>query len=159
MQKDILKIKESYEEIRKMIENLLGKHVLGIVLFGSTIYMGEGRDIDIVIIVEKELNEKEKLELEAELSRRLFRSMSDIVFDVHIMSLRDFEDNLVPGSFLSGLALGYEVLLDRVGIEDRIVKFLENLSNTRYVLYNEYGEWNLSHHARVTLHRRKRKLS
>lgn len=159
MQKGTLRIKESYEKIRKIIEDLLGKHVLGIVLFGSTIYMGKGHDIDIIIVVERDLNEKEKLDLEAEISRRLFRSMSGTVFDVHIMSLRDFENNLVPGSFLSGLALGYEILLDKVGIEDRIIKFLEDLSNTRYVLHNEYGEWNLSHHARVTLSIKRRNAS
>ncbi len=150
---------EFYEKIVRTVEHILGKDVVGIILFGSSIYLGKGDDIDILVIVSREVSEKEKFELELKTSRELRKVAKDSVFDIHIMSMSDFEKNLVPGSFLTGLALGYEVLLDRAGIEDKILNFLKKISEEKYVLHNKYGAWNLSHYARIILRLKKTKLN
>jgi len=75
--------------------------------------------------------------------------------DPHVMDLEMFRENLVPGSFLSGLALGYEIVYDRIGVEKLILEFLEKLAKTKYVLHNEYGSWELSRHAYILLKRKR----
>jgi len=87
--------------------------VIAIILFGSTVYMGQGRDLDIIVII--------------------------------------------PGSFLSGLALGYEVIYDKSQgrIHELIMKMLEELSESEHILVKRYGEWSLHIHAKHLLRRRK----
>lgn len=157
MQKDILGRKEFYNRIVEVIRQVLGESVLSIILFGSVVYLGRGEDVDLIVVIDRELDIKEKLRLEYEVSQALFWTFRDVVFDVHIMDMSNFEENLVPGTFLSGLALGYEILFDRVNIEEKVLKFLEELSRERYVLHNKYGSWDLSHYARVLLETKKRK--
>ncbi len=71
--------------------------------------------------------------------------------DIHVFGMKGLRENLVPGSFLSGLALGYKVLYDEGGVEEMILSFLEKLSKTTYRLHNMYGSWSLGFHASVTL--------
>ena len=163
MLRSILGKEELFEKIVYVIRKVLGDDVVGIVLFGSSVYMGMGRDIDLLVVIRRDIDVKEKLRLELEIARELRNDISrDRIFDVHVMSLKDFEQNLAPGSFLMGLALGYRVLLDKAGIEDRILDFLQKIASERYVLHNEYGTWNLSHFAYTTaklgLKRKRREL-
>ncbi len=155
MRRTILERGELYDALVRVVESVVKGRVLGVIVFGSTVYLGRGRDIDVLVVVEGDIDAKEKVRLELEVSRRLRKVFGGLVFDVHVMSLNDFRENLTPGSFLSGLALGYEVLVDRADIEDDILGFLERLANEKYILHNRYGDWNLSHYARVTLNTRK----
>ncbi len=99
------------------------------------------------------------MHLEVEISNALRRELCAEP-DVKVVDLEDFEKNLVPGTLLSGLALGFEILLDRDELEKKIVEFLERLAEERYVPTNRYGSWNLSHHACVLLSiPRKRRVS
>ena len=156
MQRGIYARRELYDKIVHVVMDVLGDSVVGIVLFGSTVYMGQGRDLDLLVVLDREVDVGEKLRLEYELSRRLREATGGLVFDIHVMGLESFVENLVPGGFLSGLALGYEVLVDRGGVEDRILEFLERLARERYVLHNRYGSWDLGFYARITLRMKRR---
>ncbi|AEM39112.1 DNA polymerase beta domain protein region [Pyrolobus fumarii 1A] len=158
MQRVISGKEELYERIVRVVEDVLGEGVVGIVLFGSTVYMGRGRDIDILVVVDGEVEVREKLRLELEIAKRLRKAVGDLAFDIHVMDLNSFMQNLTPGSFLAGLALGYEVLLDRTNIEDKILKFLQEMSKERHILHNKYGTWDLSRYARITLRIKKAKM-
>ncbi len=151
MPRSTLSRREFYERIAEAVKRVLGDSVLGIILFGSYIYMGRGRDIDLVIVVREEVSARKRFDLELAVSRELRKIARDTVFDVHILSMEDFKRNLTPGTFLSGLALGYEILLDKADINNEILKFLQKLASEKYILHNRHGTWNLSHHARVLL--------
>ncbi len=122
-----------------------------IIVFGSTIYMGRGRDIDLIVIIDKLKGLAEKQELEYTLMIELMKKHKDLIFDVHVMDIELFRENLVPGTFLSGLALGYTILYDEINIEKQILDFLNKLSREKYILHNKYGSWDLSKHARIML--------
>ncbi|HDN75901.1 MAG TPA: hypothetical protein ENG05_02095, partial [Acidilobales archaeon] len=64
MLKDILGRRELYDEVKSRIKNVLGSNLVAIVVFGSTIYVGEGEDVDLVVVVNEEIDLKEKLKLE-----------------------------------------------------------------------------------------------
>jgi len=149
--RDTLGKEKFYEDILEFSKSSLGDRVVGIVLFGSYVYLGHGKDVDLLIIISRELDLKEKFSLERTFSRDLRKKVGDFIFDIHILGVKEFEENLRPGSFLSGLALGYEVLYDRIGLEEKILAFLERLSRTKYVLHNRHGSWDLSHMARIML--------
>lgn len=139
----------------KIIERartILGDRLAAIILFGSSVYMGCSEEIDILIIIDNLSDLDEKLELEWEIRKSLNRLFNyDIVFDVNILDVKKFNANLEVGSFLSGLALGYKIVYDRVGIEENIINMLRKLSKSRYVLVNKYGEWSLSRIAEIKL--------
>ena len=150
--------REFYEALLSTIKRVAGEKLKGVIVFGSTVYMGRGRDVDIIVVVEGEPDAGEGLRLGQAISRELARTLRGLVFDVHVMGVREFVENLVPGSFLSGLALGYEVLYDRAGLENRILEFLERLSRERYVLHNRYGSWDLGFHAALLLRIRRKRV-
>ena len=139
-----------------MLTSALGNKLLGVIMFGSYIYLGYGNDVDLLVIIGEKIDLKAKFHLEREISKTLSKG-TGLIFDVHILSMDEFRDNLKPGSFLSGLALGYEAIYDRDEIEDNILDFLRELSKTKYILHNEYGSWDLSHMARITYEIRRRK--
>ncbi len=147
--------KESYDALVNIARKLFDDNLCAVVIFGSAVYMGGGRDVDALIVVDKDVDLREKIRLELEISKELRSMLGGTAIDVHVLSLRDFEDNLVPGSFLSGLALGYDILTDSCSVEDKILLFLEELSKERYVLHNRYGSWDLGFHATRLLKRRK----
>ena len=100
---------------------------------------------------------KEKLKLEHKVRQVLQKAVRGKVFDVHIFSLEEFKENLQPGTLLSGLALGYEVIYGEEVVEPLILNFLRKLSNEKYVLHNKYGTWDLSFHAKITWKLRSRR--
>ena len=127
----------------------MGKNLRAVIVFGSTIYMGKGKDIDLIVVTDEEINMKDKLKLEYRLKQVLQRTVKDKIFDVHIFNLEEFKKNLQPGSMLSGLALGYEVIYGDQVVEPLILNFLKQLSRGKYILHNRYGTWDLSFHARI----------
>ena len=130
--------------------------VIAIILFGSTVYMGRGRDLDVIVIVENYFKDpiNDSIELRTKLNKML---KYNPIVDVHVFTIEDFKSNLTPGSFLSGLALGYEIIYDRSRghIHELIMKMLEELSRSEHILVNRYGEWSLHVHAKHLLRRRK----
>lgn len=126
----------------------------GVIVFGSSVYFKSARDIDLIIIVDGSLSLKEKMKLELKLSRKLRKSLGGIFFDIHVMDLNMFKENLVPGSFLHGLALGYEVIYGNSKIKKLILNFLKEISNEKYMIHDKYGSWDLSFHAKRTYKRK-----
>ncbi len=155
---DILESKELYSKIVLRIREILGENLRAIIVFGSTIYMGRGNDIDLIVVTDEEMNMKDRLKLEYRLKQVLQRIVKDKIFNVHVFNLEEFERNLQPGSMLSGLALGYEVIYGEQIVEPLILNFLKQLSRGKYILHNRYGTWNLSYHARITYKLKLRKI-
>lgn len=138
--------------IIRMLETLLGTRLVSIILFGSSIYIGRGRDVDILILIDSISGLDEKMDLEEEVEMLLNRSFNyEVVFDAHILDLEQFNENLKIGSFLSGLSLGYQVIYDKNNVEEKIVEMLKTLSKSRYIMVNKYGRWNLSKIAEIKL--------
>lgn len=152
-------MKELESKISKSLKNFLGDRLIAVILFGSSIYMGHGNDVDLLIIVDHLESLDEKLDLEEEVKRLLNRFFNyEIVFDVHVLSFRQFDENLKIGSFLSGLSLGYQIIYDRSSIiEEKILEMLRALSRSRYIIVNKYGKWNLSKIAEIKLRMRNMK--
>ncbi len=151
-------LRELRDVITSRIKEVLGRDAVGVVVFGSTIYLGSGRDVDLIVITKGEVGLKDRLEVEYRIKKELEAVLKGSVLDVHVMDIEEFRSNLRPGTFLSGLALGYEVLKGEEVLEPLILNFLRELSKGRYVLHNRYGTWNLSHHARVTYDLKVRRL-
>ncbi len=149
MLRSTLGLRESYELVISKVKEVVGKDLVGILIFGSTIYLGSGEDVDLVVIISSELSLKDRFKVEYRVKKELERLFKSLIFDVHILSIEEFRNNLKPGSFLSGLALGYEVIYGKLVLEPLILDFLNELSKEKYILHNKYGTWNLSHHAKV----------
>ncbi len=127
---------------------------LGIIVFGSMFYMGGGGDLDLLVILERvEGPLKKRFEDESSISREIFRELG-VLADVHIFDLEGLRENLAPGTFLSGLALGYELICGEAMVEELILAFLERLAEERYIFHNRYGRWDLAMHARLAIRRR-----
>ncbi len=127
--------------------------ILAVIVFGSSIYMGRGRDVDLVVIVRDYMIDsiKDSINLRMYINKYLGYK---VFADIHVLSINDFRNNLKIGSFLTGLALGYKILYDETGtLEDEIIAFLERISKTDYVLVNRYGKWRLKYHAQIMLKR------
>ncbi len=150
MQKNILEKEELYNKIIIEAKKILGPSLKNIIVFGSYVYLGKGSDIDLIVIIDKEINLKDKLKLEHKLSYTLQNVYRNIIFDVHIFNLNEFKENLKPGTFLSGLALGYEIIYGDSTLNNIILSFLQKLSKEKYILHNKYGTWNLSFYAKIT---------
>ena len=144
-----------YSELLRAVTKVV-RNPLAVIAFGRWVYRGEGRDQDVIVVV-NQLSMKEKFSLEYRV--RVEGLKAGMNLDPHIMSLEDFKENLRPGTFLSGLALGYEVIIDRCDVEGLIHSFLEELSGVEYTLVNRYGEWDLRRIASITLRRVKAKRS
>lgn len=153
MRRGILERKELYDNIVRVLRESVRYDVLAIIVFGSSIYFGRGKDIDIIVVVSERLSYRDKIELEYKI--RSFFLRRGIVLDVHVLDIFMFKENLRPGTFLCGLALGYEIIYAKDSIvEDKILCFLKKLSEEKYVFHNKYGTWNLTHHARITYKRK-----
>ncbi len=152
-------MKELESRINETIRTILGDKLTAIILFGSSVYMGYSREVDILILIDNLADFNEKIELEGRIKKSLNRLFNyDVVFDINVLDLKQFDENLETGSFLSGLALGYKIIYDRIGIEEKIIKMLKKLSKSRYVLVNKYGEWNLSRIAEIKLRTKQKNI-
>jgi len=136
------------------LERFFGDKLLSIILFGSTVYMGFGRDIDLIVVVDEEIDLYSKFDTEYRLRSRLCLDYRLCGVDIHVMDIDLFKENLKPSTFLSGLALGYKILYDRIGIEKQILDFMEKLVKEKYIIHNKYGSWNISFYAERILKRK-----
>ncbi len=149
MQKNILEREIFYRKLIDKLREFLGSHIQAIIIFGSYIYRRCSNDIDVLVIIDKEIGFLNKQKIEYEVMR-YFLKMRHIL-DIHIFDMNSFRENLRSGTFLSGLALGYETIyLKNPCVEKEILVFLKELSDEKYILYNKYGRWDLSHHAKIT---------
>lgn len=96
-----------------------------------------------MVIVDKLENVREKVELEVEASIELRRALRKPV-DIHVFDPETFRENLEPGSFLSGLALGYKILYDEIGLKKAIEKLIRKISETEGYVYVKGRKWNLA---------------
>ncbi len=53
---------------------------LGVVLFGSSVYLGSGSDVDLIVIIDRDLYLKEKFSLECRLGKKLSKSLPGFIF-------------------------------------------------------------------------------
>ena len=138
---------ELFDRIKeKIIENL--KDTLAIIVFGSFVYRGKGKDIDIIIITKNSYDVKKQIEIRMKLNREFNYKY---IFDIHIFSLEEFIKNLKPGTFLTGLALGYKIIYDRINVEKYLKEFFKEILKENIIFVNKYGTWNLSFHAKLKL--------
>ena len=139
------------DKIIQKVKELYKDNLLSIILFGSYVYLGKGKDIDILIVVKKyRFNNliQEHFKLFQELLK-LFNYK--LIPDVHIFSINDFLENLKIGTFLTGLVLGYKIIYDIYGIEKYIRDFIVKLSteNREVILVNRHGKFNLVSFAKI----------
>jgi len=147
-----LKMKGLESKINRVLGDVLGDRLESIILFGSSIYMGHGGDIDILVVVDCLEGLEEKISLEEKIIECLSKMFGyRITFDVHILDTRGLDKNMEVGGFLSGLALGYKIIYDKLSINGKILGMLEKLSEQRYIYLNRYGEWDISKIAKITL--------
>jgi predicted nucleotidyltransferase len=143
--------------INQALSEVLADRLKSIILFGSSMYMGHGGDVDILVVIDRLEGLEEKISLEEKIIEYLNRLFDyRIVFDVHVLDTGGLDKNMEVGSFLSGLALGYKIIHDKLDIEEKILRMLEKLTEQRYIYFNRYGEWNISKIAKITLSIKKR---
>lgn len=120
-----------WNNIINCLKEYLGENLLSVILFGSHAYKGYGRDIDLIVILKQDISFEKSIDIKMKLLKILnYKSIPDIIF----FTLEDFLDNLKPGIFLSGLALGYKILYDKILIDKYIKKFMEELSKEYYAI-------------------------
>lgn len=113
--------------VKRVVESY-GKTLKALVLFGSYVYNPlKSRDIDILLIVDKLVNAKEKLAIEVEVARNvkaLCRKPVDvIVFDIDML-----KENAEPGGIVSGLVIGYKILYDDIGMQKIVEGVADKIS-------------------------------
>ena len=142
-----------------MIENKILQEIkcfyeddlLSIILFGSYVYLGKGKDIDILVIVRKYRLDN-VIQEHVELFQKLLKVFNyRIIPDIHIFSIDDFLKNLKVGTFLTGLVLGYKIIYDVFGVEKFIKDFIRRLSSESkdIILVNRHGKFNLVKFAKI----------
>jgi hypothetical protein len=106
------------------------------------------RDLDLLVIVDRLGGPREKARLEYELSRILHRE--GIPADVVVLDPGSLRENAAPGTFLSGLVMGYKILLDEgLGLDGLLKELTEELARSGYEYWKGGRRWRLSALARV----------
>ena len=133
----------------------LGKELLTVILFGSYVYNKQkAKDIDIIVIVDHLKDIHDKVNAEVEITKKLIRLFKRSL-DVLVFDLDTFKENLVVGTVLTGLVLGYNVLYDKIGVEKLIHNFIEEISKEdEYVLIKK-RKYDFARLAKMKLKRRK----
>ena len=127
------------ETILSRVRNILSeydKRLYSIILFGSRVYNPyRARDIDIIIIIDNLPSINGKINIELMIKKTLSKFIRKPL-DVHIFDLDTFVENLKPGTFLCGLALGYKIIYDEIGIDKYIKRLFKEMSRHEdYILY------------------------
>ena len=131
--------------VKHIVEELQNFNVLAIILFGSYARFSKGNDIDLIVIVKdipKDIKDNLEKKLSIDLTRR-YRYRK--VFDIHILTLDSFLENLKPPSFISGIFLGYEVIYDKINIKNIVECMRERLRRLgiKYTFIDKYGVWTI----------------
>jgi predicted nucleotidyltransferase len=122
-----------------------GKVLKALVIFGSSIFSRNPNDIDLLIVVNKLSSVGEKIELELSISRSLRDLEPGKPFDVVVLDVEMLKENMVVGSFLTGLVLGYRVVYDEIGFDDMVKNLIKDLASSAddYVLIKRGRKVNL----------------
>jgi len=130
-------------KINEVAENK-GKKVLATILFGSYVYSPrKARDIDMIVIVDYLKNINDKVTLEVEISRKL-RKLFRKNIDIQVFDIESFEENLIAGTFLTGLVLGYKIIYDTIGVEEKIREFIKEIGKEDKYVFIKKRKWNLA---------------
>ena len=145
-------------KILNKIESSLSKFnkkLLALILFGSYVRsFKKAKDIDLLVIVDKIENIYEKFEIEKEISIQLIKELK-LPFEINVLDLDNFFENLKPGTFISGLVLGYKIIYDKIGIEYYIKKLCQELANEIEYEFIKHGKrYRLGIFAKVLLNRK-----
>jgi predicted nucleotidyltransferase len=106
-----------------------GRTLKALVLFGSYVYdLLRSRDIDLLVVVDRLDDAKEKASLELEIVRILKRYVKDRPLDVVILDVESFRENLKLGALASGLIAGFEPIYDEIGVNSMIEELLRETS-------------------------------
>lgn len=132
-----------YSKLIRRFQQRFGENLGAIIRFGSKA-RGLGRatsDVDLIIIL-KHLPENLR-EVEKQTASSLFHTFGT-TFDLHLFTVTGFSENLVPGSFVLGIFLGYDLLFDRLNVKEIIERARERLKGKDIVYKGKYGRWNIS---------------
>lgn len=125
-----------------------GKKVLSILVFGSYVYSPRrSRDIDLLVVVDRLGDIREKISIEIGILRELRREIRKPI-DIVVLDLDSLRENLAVGTFLSGLVIGYRVIYDSIGIDKMLGELFKELAGDNYI-YTKKRRWNLSAIART----------
>ena len=99
-------------------------------------------NVDRVKDIPKDIKDNLEKKLSIDLTRR-YRYRK--VFDIHILTLDSFLENLKPPSFISGIFLGYEVIYDKINIKNIVECMRERLRRLgiKYTFIDKYGVWTI----------------
>jgi len=129
-----------------------GKHLKSLIMFGSCVYNPvKARDLDLLIIVDRILNALEKHDLEIEVAKALRTIHSRMPVDVIVFDEDSFKENSEPGGLASGLAAGYRVIHDELGLEDLVTGLYEKLAQSEILVQKNRRKINLSALAKAKL--------
>jgi len=128
------------------------KKLRTIAIFGSSVYNPvKARDLDILIIVDKLLDVKEKTNLEIEILKNLKDFQAKTLIDIIVLDEESFKENLEPGGLASGLVAGYKILYDEIRIESFIYEAAKKIANEKYVILKNRKKIDLSTIAKLKL--------
>lgn len=97
----------------------------------------------------KDAKEKSALELE---TKRALRDLSFLKpIDVVVLDSESLEENMKPGTVLSGPACGYRILYDEVGLPALTEDSIKKLASEDVVLVKRGKRLNVSAYARAKL--------
>jgi hypothetical protein len=101
-----------------------------IAVFGSSVYDPvKARDLDILIIIDKLLDIKEKTDLEIRILKNLKNLRTETPLDIIVLDEESFKENLEPGGIASGLVAGCRILYDEMGTEQFIYEAAKKIAN------------------------------
>jgi hypothetical protein len=107
---------------------VFGRELRALAVFGSSVYSGRYRDVDLLVVVDRLGSAREKLELEVRIGESLRDLPLGRYFDVSVLDVPSLEENAAPGGFLSGLVLGYRVICDEVGLDELVLRVAGELA-------------------------------
>lgn len=102
------------------------------------------RDLDLLVVVDKLTDAKEKHELEVEILRSLKQVKLGKPIDVLVLDVEMFKENAKPGGVVSGIILGYKPLYDELGLSNIVKKIINEVSEEKdYVIIKKNRKTNI----------------
>lgn len=115
------------------------KVLKALVIFGSSTFSKSPNDLDLLVVIDELGSVSEKFELELSISKSLRDLRSSKPFDIIVLDVKSLEENVVPGSFLTGLILGYKVIYDDLGFKYLIKDIVKRLVSTDDFILIKHG--------------------
>lgn len=111
-----------------------GKRLRSLVVFGSSVYNTlRARDLDILVVINKLEDAREKAKLEFEVAK-LLKGFVEKPADVVVLDEDSLKENMEPGGVASGLLAGYLVLYDELGLEKLVAEAAEKVASEGFTL-------------------------